>query len=272
MGSLQINRNTIIKQASLGLNNNTNTYWIKNESNGVLTIKRNDFPNFYLAIDKIGNIANVVNNNRNGWSGYGWVNGDTSEDLAYLYLWVEAGKAYQLWIGDSNDSDNWWWKLDPNGTMTVKKTLFPAKAETIVASDPMAITYGRIACNTNLYINANTDNNGTEYIILTAGKGLSSSAADGLAIGANSLTYKNATVLTSSNYSATKMKVLWTNSNGTFPAQTVTCSLSGYDYFLITGFVSWSGTEPMLYGIVRNYTGQSGYLSTFGPDYWMHTR
>ena len=43
--------------------------------------------------------------------------------------------------------------------------------------------------NGTLCINANTDNSGTEYIILTAGKGLSSSTADGLAIGTSTLTW-----------------------------------------------------------------------------------
>ena len=47
----------------------------------------------------------------------------------------------------------------------------------------MAITYGRISSHGTLCINANTDNSGTEYVILTAGKGLSSSTSDGLAIG-----------------------------------------------------------------------------------------
>lgn len=70
----------------------------------------------------------------------------------------------------------------------------------------------------------------------------------------------------------TKMKVLWTNTSGNFAAQTVSVNLSGYDYILITGFVSWDSTSPMLYGIVRNTTNQSAYLSTFGIDYWMHAR
>ena len=89
------------------------------------------------------------------------------------------------------------------GTMSGSPVIkFPASAGSIATSDPMAITYGRISCYGTLCINANTDNNGTEYVILTAGKGLSSSTSDGLAIGTSTLTWQGATVLTSSNFPA----------------------------------------------------------------------
>jgi len=47
----------------------------------------------------------------------------------------------------------------------------------------MAITYGRVQCYGTLCINANTDNSGDEYVLLTAGKGVSSTLTDGVAIG-----------------------------------------------------------------------------------------
>jgi len=53
----------------------------------------------------------------------------------------------------------------------------------------MSLSYGRLACYGTLYINANTDNSGDEYVVITAGKGLSSSNSDGLAIGSSSLTW-----------------------------------------------------------------------------------
>ena len=88
------------------------------------------------------------------------------------------------------------------GTMAASAIIkFPASAGTIATSDPMAITYGRISAYGTLYINANTDNSGTEYVVLTAGKGLSSSASDGLAVGTSTLTWQGSTVLTSGNYS-----------------------------------------------------------------------
>ena len=78
------------------------------------------------------------------------------------------------------------------GTMTGSPVIkFPSSAGSIAASDPMAITYGCISSYGTLCINANTDNSGTEYVILTAGKGLSSSTSDGLAIGQNSITWQN---------------------------------------------------------------------------------
>ena len=89
------------------------------------------------------------------------------------------------------------------GTLSANAAIkFPATAGSIATSDPMAITYGRIAAYGTLHINANTDNSGTEYVILTAGKGHSSSTADGLAVGTSTLTWQGATVMTSSNYSS----------------------------------------------------------------------
>ena len=90
------------------------------------------------------------------------------------------------------------------GTMSSEAAIkFTATAGSIATSDPMSITYGRIAAYGTLCINANTDNSGTEYVILTAGKGHSSSTADGLTIGTSTLTWQGATVLTSSNYAGT---------------------------------------------------------------------
>lgn len=80
---------------------------------------------------------------------------------------------------------------------------FPASAGSVSTSDPMSITYGRIATYSTLYINANTDNSGTEYIILTAGKGLSNNGGDGLAIGSSTLKWLGYDVLTTNNYSST---------------------------------------------------------------------
>lgn len=62
------------------------------------------------------------------------------------------------------------------------------------ASQPMALSYGRLQCYGTLNINGNTDNGGTEYVNITAGHGLSASTADGLSIGTNTLTWQNQTV------------------------------------------------------------------------------
>ena len=62
------------------------------------------------------------------------------------------------------------------------------------ASQPMALSYGRLQCYGTLNINGNTDNSGTEYVNITAGHGLSASTADGLSIGTNTLTWQNQTV------------------------------------------------------------------------------
>lgn len=62
------------------------------------------------------------------------------------------------------------------------------------ASQPMALSYGRLQCYGTLNINGNTDNSGNEFVNITAGHGLSASTADGLSIGTNTLTWQNQTV------------------------------------------------------------------------------
>ena len=73
---------------------------------------------------------------------------------------------------------------------------FTATAASLSASTPMSITYGKIASYGTLTINANTDNSGTEYVLLTAGKGLSNTLADGLAIGTSTLQWQGSNVTT----------------------------------------------------------------------------
>lgn len=62
------------------------------------------------------------------------------------------------------------------------------------ASQPMALSYGRLQCYGTLTINGNTDNSGDEFVNIIAGHGLSYSTADGLSIGTNTLTWQNQTV------------------------------------------------------------------------------
>ena len=103
------------------------------------------------------------------------------------------------------------------GTMSGSPVIkFPGSAGSIAASDPMAITYGRISAYGTLCINANTDNSGTEYVILTAGKGLSSSTADGLAIGSSTLTWQNNTILTAGNYTSYTVTKTGSGASGTW--------------------------------------------------------
>jgi hypothetical protein len=87
------------------------------------------------------------------------------------------------------------------GAMTGSPVItFPASAGSLSASTPMSITYGRIASYGTLCINANTDNSGTEYVILTAGNGLSSDINAGLAVGSNTLTWLGSPIMTAANF------------------------------------------------------------------------
>lgn len=79
------------------------------------------------------------------------------------------------------------------GTLT-GAVLMGSNVASASASQPTALSYGRLQAYGTLSINANTDNSGTEYVILTAGHGLSSSTADGLAIGTDTLTWKNTAI------------------------------------------------------------------------------
>jgi len=77
--------------------------------------------------------------------------------------------------------------MGSDGEVHTSYLTFPATAASLSISTPMSITYGRIAAYGTLCINGNTDNSGTEHVLITAGKGLSSTLADGLAIGTSTL-------------------------------------------------------------------------------------
>ena len=147
------------------------------------------------------------------------------------------------------------------GTMSGSSVIkFPASAGSIATSDPMAITYGRISAYGTLCINANTDNSGTEYIILTAGKGLSSSTADGLAIGTSTLTWQGSTVITSGNIS--NQSVNYANSSGN--ADTV----DGYHANSFTGQTHFGGIGDHQEAVIglfpistSNNTGSANFAS-----------
>lgn len=73
--------------------------------------------------------------------------------------------------------------------------LFSTSVASPAATTPMAISYRRFQCYSNIYINADTDNGSSdEYCLITAGHGLSTSTADGLAIGKNYLTWMGSKV------------------------------------------------------------------------------
>ena len=82
------------------------------------------------------------------------------------------------------------------GTMTGTPYInMPASAASISDSQPFGITYGKIQCYGPLILASDTDGSQTEYTIITSGYGIGSATnANGLAIGYNSLTWKNNTI------------------------------------------------------------------------------
>lgn len=152
------------------------------------------------------------------------------------------------------------------GTMTGSPVIkFPASAGSIATSDPMSITYGRISAYGTLCINANTDNSGTEYVILTAGKGHSSSTADGLAVGTSTLTWQGSNVLTASNYSSYISGITQWAVTSTNPSTTSTDS----------NLTTYNVSNSRLYwvtqtGVVANQPSQWGYIMDIGQGQERH--
>ena len=103
--------------------------------------------------------------------------------------------------GSTNDNPVWYMKISgttattynldnflplSGGQMTGTITM-TTTAAAAAASTPTALSYGRLQAYGTLCINANTDNSGTEYVILTAGHGISSTTTDGFWVGTDTL-------------------------------------------------------------------------------------
>jgi hypothetical protein len=79
--------------------------------------------------------------------------------------------------------------------LTLNQILIPGTVGSAADSQPTALSYGRLQGYGDFYINANTDASGTEYLILTAGYSVANgTAANGMAIGQSTLTWKNNTI------------------------------------------------------------------------------
>jgi len=79
--------------------------------------------------------------------------------------------------------------------LTLNQILIPNTVGSAADSQPTALSYGRLQGYGDFYINANTDASGTEYLILTAGYSVANgTAANGMAIGQSTLTWKNNTI------------------------------------------------------------------------------
>ena len=74
----------------------------------------------------------------------------------------------------------------------------------------------------------------------------------------------------------TIVEKIWENaSKGSgFPAQTMGVpGLSNYSHIIVTASVSsYPEGSLMSSGLIDNVRGASGYVSTFGPDFWLHAR
>ena len=167
------------------------------------------------------------------------------------------------------------------GTMTGTPFIkMPASAASIGDDYPFGITYGRIQAYGDLKIIADTDGSQNEYIILTSGRGVSSAtAANGLAIGYDSLKWKNNNIWHAGNL--TKVSQL-TNDSG-YITSSGACSYAGsagYATFLNpqsytptddtvaghkAGLVNWMNTDGNN-GIGRHVIVSASVVSQWGND------
>ena len=118
--------------------------------------------------------------------------GITKDDVQYAQL--EYGSMitdYQPYNGATVHEEQLKDYLPLSGGTMAGAILFPGTATYSTTTQPTALSYGRLQAYGTLNINANTDNSGTEYVNITAGHGCSSSTADGLSIGTDTLTWKN---------------------------------------------------------------------------------
>jgi hypothetical protein len=92
---------------------------------------------------------------------------------------------------------------------------------------PTGLSYSRVQGHGNFHINADTDGSTTEYVYITAGFGTANSnAANGLAIGYSTLTWKNNVILHAGNYNSYAPTLTGTGASGTWGIN-ITGSASG---------------------------------------------
>ena len=135
------------------------------------------------------------------------------------------------------------------GTMNAGAGIyFPSSEASLSVSTPMSIAFGTIACLGTLRINADTDNTGAEHVLLTAGKGLSSTLTDGLAIGQSTLRWQGNDVIHSGNIGS----------------QTVGQSKSVYGEYTGNGGAqgpSYIGACNVRFNMMNEFTGVTGFGS-----------
>ena len=199
---------------------------------------------------------------------------------------TKLATARDLW-GNSFDGSA---AIDGSIAMGSGKAIkFTATTGDTTTSTPTALTYGRLQAYGTLCINANTDNSGTEYVILTAGKGMSSNGADGLEVGSSTLKYLgteivrnsgtwnisiNGTASNASNFNnlpPSRYKTIQTNSKGLSEAgwyRILDCTTYS-ESFLITfyGGYNYQPPTPVTFLISHSYNettisqiGRSSYI------------
>lgn len=143
---------------------------------------------------------------------------------------------------------------------------FTGVSASVSGSTPTALSYGRLQSYGTLCINADTDNSGNEYIILTAGKGLSSSTSDGLAIGQSTLTWQGSSIITSGNIGS--QSVNYANSSGYASSAGNADTVDGYHAGSFTGQTHLGGIGDYQEAVIglfpiatSNNTGSANFAS-----------
>ena len=127
----------------------------------------------------------------------------------------------------------------------------PASPASLSDSQPFGITYGRVQSYDTIKIAADTDGTTTEYVILTAGYGLSNAtSANGLAIGYDSLTWKNNNIIHAGNIGSQSVNYATSSGSAGHSSTTDYVDLIGsspdnaYVGGKLSGFYSWNQGSP----------------------------
>ncbi len=206
-------------------------------------------------------------------SGFAWGKDDTQGFISVGYndqtAYIGGGNADKLnWVKQISFTDHTHSYLPlSGGTMGANAAVkFSASAGTISVNDPMSITYGRIASYGTLCINGDTDGSTNESVIITAGRGHSSSASDGLSVGYSSLTWQGNSVVTVAGAtmagkitgSTTQGSWISCTRNGAFRLETAATGGSASSVLSMkTSSGAWS---------ITNLTGSNSLFFCFGTD------
>lgn len=149
-------------------------------SNNHLYISEDNFSNSYRIVMETGTWGINVTGSSGSCTG-------NAATASQLYVTGSSGTLYLTGVPSYSSANQEQYIYSPNyinnGTYYGYGLAIHTNVASYSTSQPMGICYGRVQCYSSLHINANTDNSGDEYVLLTAGHGCSSTLTDGFVVG-----------------------------------------------------------------------------------------